>query len=318
VPNQGALASQGQLDLDAGFSATRPGAYLEASVRPVSPLLVVPGVRVDYARDARAWTVDPRLATRLELREGTTLKGGVGSYSQPPQYWEALAEFGNPDAQPFRTVQTSGGIEQAFGSVVQLDLDGFYKRWLDRIVGTPGGAPPRYVNEGGGEAYGFELLLDARPTPRSQVLAAYTLSRSTRRDGGGEPERLFDRDQTHNLSLTASYGFGTGWLLGARFRYVTGNPYSPVVGAVYDASSDTYRPLYGALNQARHTAFQQLDVRVEKAWQFGPVALTAYLEIMNTYNAKNEEGRRYSFDYAESAGVSGLPLFPNVGLRGEL
>jgi hypothetical protein len=39
---------------------------------------------------------------------------------------------------------------------------------------------------------------------------------------------------------------------------------------------------------------------------------------MNTYNAENQEGRRYSFDYRESASVVGIPLFPNVGLRGEL
>jgi len=318
VPAQGTLASQGQVELDSSFNAARPGAFLEASLRPVSSLLIVPGVRVDYVQDAGAWTVDPRLATRLELLDKTTLKAGAGFYSQPPQYWEVLAEFGNPDAQPFRTLQGSAGVEHVFAEQLRVDLDVFYKRWQDRVVGTPGGAPPRYVNQGKGDAYGLEVLADMRPTAGSQLLAAYTLSRSTRRDGTGQPERLFDRDQTHNVSLTTSYAFGSGWLAGARFRYVTGNPYSAVQGSVYDASHDTYRPLYGELNEARHPAFHQLDVRIEKLWQLGPLGLTAYLEIMNTYNAENQEGRRYSFDYSESASVVGIPLFPNVGLRGEL
>jgi hypothetical protein len=318
VPPQGTLASQGQLQLDSRLNAARPGAFVEASLRPVSTLLLVPGVRVDYMGDAEAWTVDPRLATRLELLEGTTLKAGAGLYSQPPQYWEVLAEFGNPDAQPFRTLQGSAGIEHVFAEQLRVDLDAFYKRWQNRVVGTPGGAPPRYVNQGTGDAYGLEVLVDVRPTAVSQLLAAYTLSRSTRRDGARQPERLFDRDQTHNISLTASYALGRGWLAGARFRYVTGNPYSAVQGSVYDASHDTYRPLYAGLNEARHPPFHQLDVRVEKLWQLGPLGLTAYLEIMNTYNAENQEGRRYSFDYRESASVLGMPLFPNVGLRGEL
>ena len=88
--------------------------------------------------------------------------------------------------------------------------------------------------------------------------------------------------------------------------------------AVYDASSDTYRPLYGALNGERHPAFHQLDLRVEKLWKIGPVDLTTYLEVMNVYSAKNEERVRYSFDYRRSAPVSGLPFFPNLGVRGEL
>ena len=119
-------------------------------------------------------------------------------------------------------------------------------------------------------------------------------------------------------SFTASLDLGRGWLAGARFRYVTGDPYSAVQRAIYDASTDTYRPLYGDVNGARNPAFHQLDLRLEKLWHAGPVAITAYLEVMNVYNAKNQERRRYSYDYSQSASVRGLPLFPNQGVRGEL
>jgi hypothetical protein len=46
--------------------------------------------------------------------------------------------------------------------------------------------------------------------------------------------------------------------------------------------------------------------------------LTAYLEVMNVYNQQNQEALRYSFDYQESTSVSGLPFFPNLGVRGAL
>lgn len=318
VPTQGSLASDGQTLIESQLRATRPGAYVEASLRPARPLLFVPGVRADYYADAGRWSLDPRVSSRLELGANTALKAGAGYYSQPPQYWEVLEGFGNPKARPFRTLQTSLGVEQAFGQRLRADLDGFYKHWTNRVVGTRGGEPPAYVNRGTGDAYGAELLVNADITDRYRAFASYTLSRSTRRDGEGEPTRMFDRDQTHNLSLGASFDLGHGWQTAARFRYVTGNPYSAVQGATYDASSDTYRPLYRGLNTARNNAFHQLDLRVEKLWRAGPVGLTTYLEIMNVYNAKNQEGRRYSFDYQQSSSVLGMPFFPNVGVRGEL
>jgi hypothetical protein len=318
VPSQGALASETPTELSSSIGSARPGGFVEASLRPAPNLLLVPALRADYYSEAHSWSVDPRFSGRLDVTEATTLKGGVGSYSQPPEYWEVVKEFGNPDLHPYRTLQTSLGVEQRLGALLRVDVDGFYKRWQERVVGTRGGAPPVYVNEGTGKAYGLELLLDLQVTQKTRALVAYTLSRSIRRDGPDAATRLFDHDQTHNLSLTGNVDLGHGWQAGARFRYVTGNPYSVVVSSVYDASSDTYRPLYGELNGARNPAFHQLDLRVEKLWQLGPVALTTFLEVMNVYNAKNQERRRYSFDYSQSASVTGLPFFPNLGVRGEL
>jgi hypothetical protein len=317
LPSQGKLASESTSVIASHLNAFRPAAFIEASIRPVPSLLLVPGIRADYYHDVGDWSVDPRLATRLTLGTSTTLKGGVGYYAQPPQIWEAMPAFGNAELEAFRTLQTSAGVEQVLGEHVRADVDVFYKHWEDRIVSTPGGAPPRYVNAGTGDAYGAEFLVDISIAERSRTYFSYTLSRSTR-DDAGQPTRLFDRDQTHNLSLATNYDFGHGVSAGARFRYVTGNPYTAPRASVYDASTDTYRPLYAGLNQDRHDAFHQLDLRVEKLWRIGPVGLTAYLEAMNVYNAENQEGRRYSFDYRESASVVGMPFFPNVGIRGQL
>jgi outer membrane receptor protein involved in Fe transport len=228
-----------------------------------------------------------------------------------------MEDLGNPDLKPFRTLQTSLGFEQTLSEHANIDLEGFYKDFQDLPVGTEGGAPPRFVNEGEGRAYGMEFLFELRMSAKTQAFASYTLSRSERKDGDG-PWRLFDYDQTHNLSLTANYDLGKGWLAGARFRLVSGNPFSRAEGAVYDASSDTYRPLFSSINSDRNPMFHQLDVRVEKLWEIGPVDLTVYLEIMNVYNAKNRDGYAYSFDYTESQGAIGMPFFPNLGIRGEL
>lgn len=317
-PAQGSAASESTKPVESHMENARPAAYAAASIRPARTLLLIPSVRADYYTDTRSWRVDPRFSGRWELAANTTLKGGAGAYSQPPEYWETIEGFGNPALRPYRTLQGSLGAEQQLGRNLRVDLDGFYKRWQDRVVGTPGGAPPIYVNGGTGNAYGAELLLDWQVSAKTRALLAYTVSRSVRRDGRDAETRLFDRDQTHNLSLSASVDLGRGWQAGARFRYVSGDPYSAVQAAVYDASTDTYRPLYGALNAERQPAFHQLDLRVDKLWKIGPVDLTTYLEVMNVYNRENHERIRYSFDYSQTAPVAGLPFFPNLGVRGEL
>lgn len=294
-------------------ASIRPAAYVEASLRPVEPWLIVPGVRVDYMADGQKWTVDPRLTSRLALGDSTTLKAGSGLYSQPPVYYQLLDEIGNPDLSPFRTWQSSFGVEERIIEPLSVSLEGFYKNWYRRIVSTEGGVLPRFENDGTGRAYGLETLIRLQLSPKSQLFLAYTLSRSER-DDFDQGSRLFDSDQTHNLQFAGSYDLGRGWIVGARFRYVTGNPITPIVGSVYDAATDTYRAIYGPTNSERNPAFHQLDLRVEKLWQLGPVGLTTYLEVMNVYNRKNEEGVSYSYDFSESQGAVGMPIFPNLGL----
>lgn len=318
APSRGSLAGEASIHVDSSLWVVRPAGYLQASLQPTRALSFVPSLRVDYASDVRAWTIDPRFNARFQVAERTALKAGAGSYSQPPFLGQATREFGNVKLRPFRTLQASLGAEHDVNERLRVGADVFYKRWFDNVVGTPGGAAPVFVNDGTGTAYGLEMLLNLAVSQRTRLIAAYTLSRSTRRDAPNAATRLFDRDQTHNLSLAGSLDLGRGWQAAARFRYVSGDPYSVVRGAVYDASTDTYRPLYAELYGARNPAFHQLDVRVEKTWALGPLALTAYLEVMNVYNAQNQERRRYSFDYTQSARVTGLPLFPNLGLRGEL
>ena len=91
-----------------------------------------------------------------------------------------------------------------------------------------------------------------------------------------------------------------------------------VTGSVYDARAGVYVPRYGRLNSERDPLFHQLDVRVEKVWRPGPFLIAAYLDVQNVYNQQNREGVRYSYDYRESEEITGLPFFPNLGLRGEL
>ena len=318
--NDGGLSSESLSVVDTGdgygLGSVRPAGYVEAEWRPAERLLLVPGVRADYYGDAKAWTVDPRLSARLEVTDQTTLKWGAGIYSQNAQYYELMKEFGNPELRPYHAVHLGLGVEQRPTDELELGVDGFYKYLYGRVVATPGGAPPSFLNDGTGRIYGGEFFARYSGS-RTTAWISYTLSRSERSDRG-EAWRLFEQDQTHVLALTATTKLGRGWEVGARFRLSSGNPYTPIVGAVYDANLDVYRPVDGEPFSARESTFHQLDVRIEKEWLFSAWKFATFLDLQNAYNAKNTLGEDYSYDFSQSERVEGLPVIPNLGIRGEL
>jgi TonB family protein len=299
------------------LNVVRPGAYLEFGLRPEKHLLIVPGLRADYYGDLGRSSFDPRLTARYEVTADFALKSGVGYYTQAPQYWQALSAIGNPQIEPYRALQTSFGFEEHAGNRLKFGAEGFYKRLTNRIIATPGSVAPHFINDGEGRIYGVEISAEYHPQGGSFFYLAYTLSRSERRDGD-EPYRLFDHDEPHVLALTASQVLGRGWTAGARFRLISGDPSTAVVGSTYDAHTGIYVPTYGPVNGQRDPAFQELDLRLEKAWHVGAGRIAAYVDVLNVYNAKNPQGYRYSFDYTKKEAVSGLGLFPNLGLKGEL
>ena len=185
-------------------------------------------------------------------------------------------------------------------------------------VETVGGVTRQQIldNAGTGRVFGLELLVRKELTERFFGWIAYTFSRSDRIDRPGEARRLFDFDQTHNLTAIASYKLGGGWQVGGRLRIISGNPDTPVVGARYLANFDAYLPIYGATNSLRVPAFHQLDVRVDKTWTFDGWMLDLYLDVLNAYNHRALEGSVYSYDFSQHAYFEGLPVIPTLGLKG--
>jgi hypothetical protein len=201
---------------------------------------------------------------------------------------------------------------------VHAEIEGFYKDMSDLAVRGEHAGDPVLVNDGIGRVYGAQVLIRKELSHNFFGWVAYTLSRSERQDHPDMPWRIFQYDQTHILTVIGSYKFGHGYQLGLRFRLVTGNPYTPIVGAYYDSTLDRYRPITGPVYSGRLAAFHQLDIRFDKTWTFDLWKFSLYLDIQNAYNRSNPEGVAYNFNYRQTLPVSGLPFLPVFGVRGEL
>jgi TonB family protein len=299
----------------------QPAGFAELRWEPTRGLVVLPGVRVDWFSQIERLTVDPRFTVRGEVAPGTTLKGGVGLFHQPPQPDEADEAIGTPRLLAPRAVHWSGGLERRLLDGLDADVVGFFKSLSRLVVRNPASSfdptAPRYLNEGTGRVYGLEATVKARFGERFFGWVAYTYQRAFRRDRPDLAERRFDFDQPHILTALGTWTFNEQLSAGARFRLVSGNPTTPVGGSVLDAGSGTYVPVYGATNSARLPAFWALDLRVDRTWTWRTWKLGAYLDVQNVTNHENVEGYSYSYDYARRSPATGLPILPILGVQAE-
>lgn len=311
----GPLSNQDTIATESEFTVFQPAVYLEAQLS-LYPARLVLGSRLDYYGTLGRFTHDPRATFIYTLAETTRLKAGIGLFSQPPQPQETDVVLGNPELKPTQTLHLSGGVDHDLDEAISVGIETFYKHLWDRVVSTQRGAPPFFTNGGLGRVYGLELLAKVEPRGRFFGYLSYTLSRSERRDLDGR-WRLFDFDQSHILTAAAVYRLGSGWELGATFRLVTGNPNTPIVGGLLNVDTGDYSPLYGPVNSARAAAFHRLDVLVRKTWVWDAFRLALYLDVQNVYNRANPEGVLYDARYQQRATLQGLPIIPNLGVRGQ-
>jgi TonB family protein len=320
-PDPGPFASRPPNTTMVQDNAWRPAAYLEAEVTPTQSLKLVPGIRLDYARDTGHYDVGPRISGRYDIVHDfprTTVKGGVGVYYQPPQFQETDRVFGSQNLVSNRAIHYSVGVEQEITRPIELSVEGFYKNLDNLVARLPnsfGGFD--YNNLGRGYVVGSEVLLKYKPDARFFGWIAYTLSRSTRANPPDYTTQLFQYDQTHILTVLGSYRLGGGWEFGARFRLVSGSLDTPVVSGVYSADAGAYAGVSGAPFSERVPLFHQLDLRVDKQWRYSTWTLRTYLDVQNVYNRSNPEGLTYNYNFSQSRVQGFLPIIPSLGIRAE-
>jgi TonB family protein len=301
-----------------------PGIFTALEWRPRKSLFVSAGLRADYFQIIHQAALAPQLSARHELSPRWAIKGALGLYYQPPDVEQTDPAFGNPGLKAERAIHAALGAEWRPWARTTFDATGFYKRLSNLVSPTDAtrvvdGAevPVTYDNGGRGRVFGLELVIRRDLGAGFVGWLAYTLSRSERIDSGQTDWRLFDFDQTHILTALAAYDLPRHWRVASRFRYVSGNPETPVVRGVFNNVTDEYDPVFGRVNSARQPPFVQLDVRLDKQWVFDRWLLDAYLDLQNVTNHTNPEGIAYNYDFTQSKVSPGLPILPFLGLRAE-
>jgi hypothetical protein len=323
---------------------------------PGGPLVVRPQMRLGVFSDGRRTDamLDPRLDLRWRVHDRVELLGAIGQYAAPvvrespsarvgllqpvissgnvnidiPEY---LITYFDPDIQGelrrgalliTRTVQGSLGIGAELPWMLRLQATGWWRETFaeTRYYQAEPVSPSLLAQSPHRRAYGLEVLLD-RPLARDiHGWLGYSLLQSRERDAffaDYGPWRPAVFDQRHNFVALVSMGLPRGFRLGLRFRVVSGNPESAVIGAetVQTPYGTAFRPIRTAFGESYRPVFHQLDLRLDKTWVAKRASVTAYLDIQNVYNRWYPEVYVYSADWRDRSQVIGLPIFPSLGLR---
>ncbi len=308
----------------------RIGAYWRNEVKLSPRWTLLPSLRLETVRsnsnNVREFFPLGRLASRYQLEDSLLLKVAGGRYVQAPQPQETDETFGNPNVRSPTSWHGAVGFEKDFrqGSSQGVRWSGgvFYRDFQDLVVPSPNLVTrngqlvaENFTNGGAGRSYGVENLVQVDFAPWTGWLS-HTLGRSTRRQPG-QAEFPFQFDQTHLLTAIAAVDLPRNWRISTRFRYATGNPTTPIVGATFDADNDVYFPQRGAFYSERLEPFLQLDLRFDKKWIYKTWILSGYLDIQNVTNRTNLEAVQYSYNYQQRDVVGGLPIIPTLGVQAE-
>ncbi len=297
-----------------------PGLRIEPYVTGTNHRLPIVGDAPGIGATRQTSALDPRLALNYQMVPRLGFKAAAGYYHQSPQGADLSSVFGNPQLDIEHAYHLLGGATFKLTEHLSVEEVVFYSKSDNLVVRSNSSTPllaEALVQEGQGRAYGTQLLLRQELASGFFGWVSYTLMRSERKDDQGNEWRLFDYDQTHVATLVASYELGKGFEVGARLRYATGLPRTPVVGAFYSGRRDLYEPIFGQQNSQRIPAFVQADARLAKRFQGSWWKGEVYIDVQNITDRDNPEEVVYNYNYSKRAYITGLPTLPVAGGRFE-
>ena len=288
---------------DSDLSFLKYGLFASASTNLLSKKLNVSlGIRADddtfLNQNSLLKTLSPRLAASYSVNEDWKINTTVGRYYKLPPYtmlgYREGAALVNKDLQYTRADHYVLGVERVLNPSASLSLEGFFKSYSDYPVSDRDqvslankGADfevlgnENVTSSGKGRTYGTELLFQQKLRDNFYGIFSYTyfFSEFTGVDESTYVPSLWD--SRHLLSFTGGYQLGKSWEISSRFRY---SGTSPLVPTDLDATLANY-PLvtldYSRIGEERLGAFSQLDVRVDKKWNFNRFSVDLFLEIQN-------------------------------------
>ncbi len=308
---------------DTQIRQSQLGVYLRQEIKfsKNSKWTFLPNLRIDRFSINQDTQFQPRLQMRYQWDPGLLLRTSVGKYVQSPLPQESSREYGNDQLLSPNATHFNIGFTKDFRqstSSTGSSLDGlevtnnyFYKDLKDLVYPD---VKRVYANSGRGTIYGSEIQAKYRKGQwTSQFVYTYLKSERTIPGFGTQPS---ENDQTHNVNLIGSYN-NQRWTFSGRLRFVSGLPFTPVVGATYDSDNDVFIPNTGPIYSERFKNFQQLDIRIDRKFIYDTWILSAYLDIQNVLNTENIQQIEYAYDYSKKEFVMGLPILPTFGIKGE-
>lgn len=243
-------------------------------------------------------TFSPRLALSYKLDQTWRLSGTLGRYFKIPPY--TILGFRNNSGALVNknsnyTISNHAviGLEKSLGAGAKVSLEGFYKTYEDYPVSINDGISlankgagfevlgnEAVATVGKGRAYGFEVLAQQKFLNNFYGIFSYTFfySEFTGLNNTYLPSVW---DSRHLISLTSGYKLKKNWEVSARYRFAGNTPFVPVNEPETLANYPQIVFDYNRLGTQKLDIFSQVDLRIDKKWNFDKFSFNVFVEAQN-------------------------------------
>ena len=264
-------------------------------------------VSVGFRMDDDSFTADnslfstfsPRLSLSYEFVDNWRISSTFGRYFKLPPYTILGFRNNNDDLtnQDINYTQSDHivlGLQYIPSPSAIVSLEGFYKNYndypvsvLDRVSLANKGADFEVLgNEdvetvGKGRSYGLEFQYQQKLMNNFYSIFSYTyfFSEFTGFDTSVYIPSVWD--SRHLVSFVGGYKLKKNWEISSRYRFAGQSPFVPVN---LNQTLITYPEIvldYTRLGEEKLETFSQLDVRVDKKWNYQRWSLNIFFEVQN-------------------------------------
>jgi hypothetical protein len=315
------------------------GVYAELHLAPLTHLHIDLGLRADLfmagseAEPALSPTLalGYRVAPRIELHAGAALAHKPRTSPLPIPGLDDVAL----DAGVETAVQTEAGFTLHFDANTQLDVMGYYHRYLnvvylELILDCQGNTDPASAQAlltrqnplssicrraglptADGEGHGLELLLKRGFTRDLSGFISYTLGFASATAGDGT-HFTPQADVRHLINAVLRYDLGSGFSLGLRVHYRTGKM---AVNTIYDINQARFERV-----EHRLPGFLRGDAYASYKWSTSFARLEASIGLQNFTFSREATNRNCAAPNGIvecSTDYQPYIVLPNAGLRAD-
>lgn len=298
-------------------SSFKVAGYVEDSWRLSSHLFANIGVRFDYFDFNEDADFSPRINLSYLTDFGPIIRAAWGYYHQSPDYKEIkYPEKTSENTKSQRATHAIVGIEYPLTEHVTIKAEAYDKEYSDLIAYKNQNGRLLYTreNDSRGYARGFDLFLSGRWDRLGGWFSyGYLVAKE---DSIGSVRGYFPRstDQRHTLSFTGELDIGKAWRVRLKVLYGSGFPYTP--SQFVQTDTGEWERVYDENNSGRLPAYERIDLRLARDFEWGRLKFETYLEAINLFNKENVFA--YEWEYSNSnwrrETVTLLPLIPNLGV----
>lgn len=261
-------------------------------------------------------TISPRISLSYRINDQWNIAGSVGNYFKLPEYTvlgfkKADQILANRSLDYLQSIHYTLGTQFIPRNDFRFTFEAFYKKYQQYPVSINDGISianigtdfsavgnDEYVSTGLGRVYGIEAYIQQKLVKNIFYVVSATLYHSefSGLDGIYKPSTW---DYGYVISSTLGYYFKKNWSVGLKYRIAGGQPYTP-----FDVIASTAQYLttgkgvldYDQLNSKRLPLFQQLDLRIDKQFNFKNISLTAFVDFQNVFLYKTPYLPNFTFE----------------------